>query len=80
MNAKIVAIVLGVLTLTIGMVMGDVIISVAATSGGASIGSFTGASALKDLVPLVYYAAIVVIGVGLMGVGLAGYASRGPLR
>ena len=80
MSAKIVAIVLGVITLTIGIVMGDVIVSVAAGGGGAAIGSFTGAKALKDLTPLVYYAAIVVIGVGLMGVGLAGYAGRGPLR
>ncbi len=40
---------------------------------------YSGAKALKNLVPLVYYAAIVVIGVSLMSIGLAGYAGRGPL-
>ena len=35
----------------------------------ASIGSFAGASSLNDLVPLVYYAVIVLIGVGMMALG-----------
>ena len=43
------------------------------------IDQFTGAKALKNLTPLVYYAAVVVMGVGLMGLGLTGYAGRGPL-
>lgn len=38
-----------------------------------------GAKALKNLTPLLYYAAVVVLGVGMMGIELSGYAGRGPL-
>ena len=37
------------------------------------------AQALNDLVPLVYYAVVVLIGVGMMGLGAAGLTGRGPM-
>ena len=35
---------------------------------------------MNDLVPLVYNAAIVIIGVGLIGLGGFGMAGKGPLH
>ena len=50
------------------------IVSVSWKGVPASIGSFAGASSLNDLVPLVYYAVIVLIGVGMMALGGYGIA------
>ena len=80
MGVKIGIIVGGVMTVVIGMVLANVIIDQAATSGdNPKIGSFSGAQSLNDLIPLVYYAAVVMIGVGLIGIGGAGLAGRGPM-
>ena len=69
------AVVGGVLTIVVGLVLSNTILSQAAASGSsANIGSFSGAQALNDLVPLIYYAVVVLIGVGLMGVGARGIA------
>ena len=46
----------------------------------ANIGSFSGAQSLNDLVPLIYNAAVVMLGVGMMAIGAAGFAGRGPMR
>ena len=74
------AIIGGVLILVIGLVLADVILSTAATSGGGdTIASFSGAKAMNDLIPLVYYASLVTISLGLIGGGAAGVAGRGPL-
>ena len=73
MQASILAVVGGVVTLVIGLVLFATILSSASTSGAtATIGSFSGAQALNDLVPLVYIAAIVMVGVGLIGLGAWG--------
>ena len=79
MRAPFVALIIGVLVVVIGLTMGSTIVSTAAAPP-AGIGSFSGASSMNDLVPTVYYAAIVVSSVGLIGVGLAGAAGLGPLR
>jgi len=71
-QSNIAAIIGGVLTLVIGLVLANTVVSQAA-SVPASIGSFSGASALNDLVPLVYYAVIVLLGVGMMGMGASGF-------
>ena len=80
MQARIVSIVGGVITLVIGLVLADVIISTAAASGGGSIGSFSGAKSINDLIPLIYFTVIVMVGVGMIGVGIGGFAGRGPMR
>lgn len=59
---------IGVLVLVFGLILGQTVTSTAAAPG-VSIGSFTGASSLNNLVPFVYYAAILVVGVGLIGLG-----------
>ena len=80
MDGKITAIIGGVITLVIGMVLASTVNSQAATLGSAAnIGSFTGAQAIGDLIPLVYIAAILLIGVGLIAAGGAGYVGRGPM-
>jgi len=77
---RITAIIMGVIVIVVGLVLETTILSQAASAGGnANIGSFSGAQSLNDLVPLIYNAAIVMLGVGLMGVGAAGFAGKGPM-
>tara|TARA_B100000929_G_scaffold192756_1_gene152743 strand:+ start:690 stop:971 length:282 start_codon:yes stop_codon:yes gene_type:complete len=78
-QAQIMSVVAGVLTIVIGLVLAKTVIATAAAPG-AGIGSFSGASSLNDLVPLVYYAVVVMIGVGMMGLGAAGITGKGPLK
>jgi len=74
------ALIFGVLIIVVGLVLESTILSQAATAGSsANIGSFSGAQDLNDLVPLVYNAAVVVMGVGLIGLGAAGIGGKGPL-
>jgi len=80
LDSRIGAVIGGVITLVIGMVLASTVnTQAAATGAAANIGSFTGAQALNDLIPLVYIAAIVMVGVGLIGMGGAGYMGVGPM-
>ena len=80
MNAR--QIILGVIVLIVGLVLTTVVSDQTSTIGSSvSIASFAGASALLDLVPLVYVAAIVLLAAQLMTSGaafggLAGVAKR----
>ncbi len=77
---RIAAIVSGVITLVIGMVLASTVNSQAATLGSnANIGSFTGAQAIGDLIPLVYIAAILMVGVALIALGATGFGGFGPM-
>ena len=78
MGRQITAIVVGVIALVIGLSLGSVVVSTAATNP-TGIGSFAGAQNIKDILPLIFYAALVVLGVGLMLAGGAGFLGRGPL-
>jgi len=79
-SQRITAIIMGVIVIVVGLVLEVTILSTASSAGGnANIGSFSGAQSLNDLVPLIYNAAVVMLGVGLMGVGAAGFAGKGPL-
>ena len=81
MKQQITTIIFGVIIIVVGLVLESTILSRAATAGSdASIGSFAGARALNDLVPLVYNAAIVILGVGLIGLGGFGVTGKGPLK
>ncbi len=81
MRGSMTALIFGVLIIVVGLVLESTILSQAATAGAsANIGSFSGAQDLNDLVPLVYNAAVVVMGVGLIGLGAAGIGGKGPLR
>jgi len=78
-DSRIMLIIVGVITIVVGLVLETTILSQAATAGSdANIGSFSGAQALNDLVPLIYNAVVVMIGVGMMAVGGFGLAGRGP--
>jgi len=80
MNNKIVVIIMGVITIVVGLVLEDTILTQAATAGSnANIGSFSGAQSLNDLVPLIYNASVVMLGVGMMALGGAGFVGRGPM-
>lgn len=81
MDNRIMAIIVGVITIVVGLVLETTINTQAASAGSAAnIGSFSGAQALNDLVPLIYNAVIVMIGVGMMAAGGAGMIGRGPMR
>ena len=81
MNQRITAIILGVITIVVGLVLETTILSQAATAGSnTNIGSFSGAQSLNNLVPLIYNAAVVMLGVGMMSIGAAGFMGRGPLK
>ena len=80
MPNTVTAIIVGVITLVIGMVLATTVNTQAATLGSAAnIGSFTGTQNIGDLIPLVYISAILLLGVSLIGVGGVGLAGLGPL-
>ena len=77
---RIVSIIMGVIVIVVGLVLESTILSQAASAGSSSnIGSFSGAQSLNDLVPLIYNASVVMLGVGMMASGAAGFAGRGPM-
>jgi len=54
--------------------------SQAASAGSnANIDSFSGSQSLNGLVSLTYNAAVVMLSVGMMAIGAAGFAGRGPV-
>ena len=72
--------IMGVIVIVVGLVLESTILSQAASAGSnANIGSFSGAQSLNDLVPLIYNASVVMLGVGMMAIGAAGFAGRGPM-
>ena len=78
---RITAIILGVVTIVIGLIVSGIVDSQAATSGGnAEIGSFAGAKAINDLLPLIIRVVVLMVGVGMIGIGTAGFARVGPMR
>ena len=77
---RIVSIIMGVIVIVVGLVLESTILSQAASAGSSSnIGSFSGAQSLNDLVPLISNASVVMLGVGMMAIGAAGFAGRGPM-
>ena len=69
---RIVSIIMGVIVIVVGLVLESTILSQAASAGSnANIGSFSGAQSLNDLVPLIYNASVVMLGVGMMAIGAA---------
>ncbi len=79
MRNQIMLIIVGVITIVVGLVLETTINTQAAAAGSAAnIGSFSGAQALNDLVPLIYNAVIVMIGVGMMALGGLGAFGVGP--
>jgi hypothetical protein len=74
-SRNITQLVAGIIVLIVGLVLVTVVADQTATiTASANLGSFAGAGALLDLVPLVYVAAVVLIGTQLMtaGAGLGG--------
>lgn len=60
----------GFVLVVFASVMSRIVIDTAATTGAqANIGSFSGTRSMNDLTPFVIQGAVVLIGVGMMGVG-----------
>lgn len=71
--------VVGLLVFVVGLILAGINVDTAATTGAnTNIGSFTGVRSINDLVPLVFYFALIMIGLGTMGLGGAGMAGLGP--
>jgi len=69
MAKSMTGIIFGVLIIVVGLVLESTILNQAAAAGVLpAMGSFGGAKDLNDLVPLVYVAAVVTLGVGLIGI------------
>ncbi len=69
MAKSMTGIIFGVLIIVVGLVLESTILNQAATAGELeAMGSFGGARDLNNLVPLVYVASVVTLGVGLIGI------------
>jgi hypothetical protein len=69
-QANIVLVIGGVITLVFALLLADVVIDTATTAlTNASIGSFAGASAIGGLIPFIYLTVVALIGVGMMALG-----------
>lgn len=81
-QARITAIILGVVVLMIGMIVAGILDSTASDAGASTkpIGSFAGAKPLNDLIPTLIRVVLVMVGVGMIGIGTAGFARVGPMR
>ena len=80
MKSALTALVFGVIIIVVGLVLESTILTQAESAGqDASIGSFSGAQDVNDLIPLVYNVVILTIGVGLIGLGATGAAGVGPM-
>lgn len=76
MKSQFVLIIGGVLSLVFGLLLADIVIDSATTAlTNASIGSFSGASAIGGLVPMVYFVVVLVGGLGMIGAGGRGLYS-----
>ena len=82
MTNSLVAILVGVLTLVIGLTLGPVVLQSIADADPAVSASgrdFAGASSVNRLIPVVYFSVIVAIGIGMIGAGALGTMGRGLL-
>lgn len=59
----------GVLFMVLGLILAALVVSTAA-SPPAEIGSFSGASGINDIIPLIFYFVIAGAGVGMIGIGI----------
>lgn len=70
LGSNLVLIIGGMLTFVFGLILGETVIDTSASTGtNANIGSFNGVQSINDLAPLAAYVAILVIGLGAMGLG-----------
>lgn len=80
-QARIVALILGVVVIMIGMIVAGILDQTAADAGKVDkpIGSFAGAKPLNNLIPTLIRVVLVIVGVGMIGIGTAGFARMGPM-
>ena len=82
MTNSMVAILVGILTLVIGLTLGPVVLQAIADADpavSAPTRDFAGASSINRLIPVVYFTVIVSIGIGMIGAGALGMMGRGFL-
>ena len=58
----------GVLWLTLGLILADIVLGQAG-SPPAEIGSFSGASGVNDVIPIIYYFILAAGAAGMIGAG-----------
>ena len=79
---NILSIILGVVTILIGMIVAGILDTQAAASGAANqpIGSFSGALPINNLIPLIIRVVLLMVGIGMIGIGGAGMVGYGPMN
>ena len=71
----------GVVVFVVGLSLAATVLTAASTAGASTaMGSFSNAKSINDLLPLIFYVGLMVVGIGLMITGGAGMAGRGPLK
>ena len=87
MTNQLVAILVGILTLVVGLTLAPVVLqsvgqsldsieNVPASTGVSDL-TFAGAQSITNLIPVVYFTVIVSIGIGMIGAGALGMLGRG---
>jgi hypothetical protein len=80
MQRAILSLIMGVITLVVGLVLADVVIDNVTTAlTNTSIGSYSGATGIGGLIPMLYFVVMIAMTIGLVSLGGAGLAGRGPL-
>ena len=81
MGKQVAALLLGMIVFVLGGALSSTVGDSFATAGAdAQMGSFSNARSLNDLMPLIWYVGLMVLGLGAMGLGVFGMAGKGPLR
>ena len=78
MKNSLMTIIGGVIVLVVGLVLADVVIdSVTTALTNASIGSFTGATGIGGLIPMLYFVVLIAITIALVAIGGTGLVRGG---
>ena len=67
-KGSFVVMMMGVLWLALGLILADIVVGEAG-SPPAEIGSFSGASSVNDIIPIVYYFIVAAGAAGMIGIG-----------
>ncbi len=79
-------IIMGVITIVVGIILSGVVVDTVSNivtgtgdlaAGSAADSAFPGARSIATLIPTIYFAAVLVMGVGLIGIGAKSYYRRG---
>ena len=81
MGKQLGALIFGLIVFVVGGALSTTVGDSFATAGAdAQMGSFSNARSLNDLMPLIWYVGLMILGLGSMGLGILGFSGKGPLK